>query len=283
MQEFSGRVAVVTGAASGIGLALARQFGGLGMKVVLADVERAALAEAVAALEKAGVEAIGVPTDVSVADQVSALAEQARDAFGSVHIVCNNAGVFAGGLSWQAPLSDWEWLLGVNVWGVIHGIRSFVPILLEHGQPAHIVNTASMAGLISAPYTSIYNMTKHAVVSLSESLYHELQLSQSKVSVSVLCPELISTRIDKSERNRPEHLKRGEDSDTTERAMVDTAISAQVATGLDPSELAERVLSAIREDRFYILSDDVWRRSAEQRLEDVRLARNPTFAPPVEG
>jgi NAD(P)-dependent dehydrogenase (short-subunit alcohol dehydrogenase family) len=281
VREFSGRVAVVTGAASGIGLALARCFGAQGMKLVLADIEEAALHEADAALRADGVSTLAVRTDVTRATDVATLAERTLDHFGAVHLVCNNAGVFTGGLCWEAPLEDYEWLIGVNVWGVIHGIRTFVPILLRQGGEGHVVNTASMAGLISVPFAGIYTMTKHAVLSLSETLYHELALRDSAVGVSALCPEIVSTRIDRSERNRPEHLRPRETPDSAERSMVLGSIETALPGGTPPATIAERVLDAVRERRFYVLSEDHWRRSSEARLEDLRSARNPTLAPPA--
>ena len=282
MKDLRGRVAVVTGAASGIGLALAKRLGSDGMKIVLADVDADALQQAAQALEKSGVEVLPVVTDVAKAEQVEALAEQALAAFGKIHVVCNNAGVMIGGLSWEAPLEDYEWVMGVNVWGVIHGIRTFVPILLEQEEPGHVINTASMAALASMPYTGIYFMTKHAVMSLSETLYHELTLRGAKVGVSVLCPEVIATNIDKSERSRPDGLRSSEER-SEERKVVEDALSRGVATGVPPEWVAERAVDAIGEGRFYVLSDEEWRRTAETRLEDIRLARNPTFAPPVPG
>ena len=282
MKDLRGRVAVVTGAASGIGLGLAKRLGSDGMKIVLADVEADALQQAAQALEKSGVEVLAVVTDVAKAEQVEALAEQALAAFGKIHVVCNNAGVMIGGLSWEAPLEDYEWVMGVNVWGVIHGIRTFVPILLEQEEPGHVINTASMAALASMPYTGIYFMTKHAVMSLSETLYHELTLRGAKVGVSVLCPEVIATNIDKSERSRPDRLRSSEER-SEERKVVEDALSRGVATGVPPKWIADRAVDAIGEGRFYVLSDEEWRRTAETRLEDIRLARNPTFAPPVPG
>jgi len=221
-------------------------------------------------------------TDVSRADQVEALARRTLDAFGAVHIVCNNAGVFTGGLCWEAPLADYEWVLGVNVWGVIHGIRTFVPILLAQGGEGHVVNTASMAALTTLPYAGIYHMSKHAVLALSECLHHELALRGSQVRVSALCPELVATHIDAAERNRPAHL-RSEQGAGAERELVRQAIAAGVAMGTPPAKIADRVLDAIREERFYVLSEDTWRRSSEMRCEDVRLGRNPTLAPPGTG
>ncbi|HVH06816.1 MAG TPA: SDR family NAD(P)-dependent oxidoreductase [Myxococcota bacterium] len=283
MKELRGKVAVVTGAASGIGRALAERFAREGMRVVLADVDAAGLAEAERALRASGAEALGVPTDVTRADAVSALAERTLDAFGGVHVVCNNAGVFAAGPSWQAPLSDYEFVLGVNVWGVIHGIRTFVPILLERGEEGHVVNTASMAALTSMPLTGAYTMSKHAVLALSETLYHELRGRGAKVGVSALCPEAIATGIGHSERVRPPHLSRktGE-ADGPEFALVESAIRTTIAKGLAPARIAERVVAAIREERFYVLpEDDPWLAACEVRSEDIRLRRNPTLAVPV--
>ena len=279
MEELKGRVAVVTGAASGIGRALSERFAAEGMRVVLADVEAEALEVARSELAAAGHEVHAVRTDVSQADDVQRLAESALEAFGKIHVVCNNAGVFAGGRTWEAPLSDYEWVFGVNQWGVIHGVRTFVPILLAQGEPGHVVNTASMAGVTSAPLAGAYYMSKHAVLALSESLYHELAQEEAAVGVSVLCPELINTGIGRSERNRPHHLKRDETGAEPGREAVEGALRELITTGLDPSEMAERVVEAIREDRFYILSEKGgnWRQACEQRLEDIRLARNPVL------
>ena len=279
MKEFRDRVAVVTGAASGIGRALTQVFAEQGMKIVAADIEEAALDEATRELEKSGTQALPVVTDVTEADQVQALADAALSEFGAIHIACNNAGVFTGGLCWQQPLEDYEWVMGVNLWGVIHGIRTFVPILLEQGGEAHIVNTASMAGVTVLPYAGIYHMTKHAVLSLSECLYHELQTTGSQLRVSALCPEGVATNIDTCERNRPAELDGG--PATAEGQLVQKAMVDFVAKGVPPRVLAERTLEAIREERFYILSDDAWRDSANQRAEDIRLGRNPTLSPPV--
>jgi NAD(P)-dependent dehydrogenase (short-subunit alcohol dehydrogenase family) len=280
MQELKGRVAVVTGAASGIGQALARRFAQEGMRVVLADVERDALARARDELLATGAEAIGVPTDVTQPDQVQALAEATLDAFGKVHVVCNNAGVFAGGLCWESPLSDYEWVFGVNVWGVLHGIRTFVPILLRQGEPAHVVNTVSMAGLTTAPLGSAYFMSKHAALALSECLYHELASQDASIGVSVLCPEVINTGIARSGRNRPPHLKRESEDANAASDLIEGALREFTAAGLDPSLMAERVVDGIRAGRFYLLSEEggSWRESCNTRLEDIRLARNPTLS-----
>jgi NAD(P)-dependent dehydrogenase (short-subunit alcohol dehydrogenase family) len=283
MKELFGKVAVVTGAASGIGKALARRFGEAGMKVVLADVEQTALASAGEELRAAGIDCISVLTDVRRESDVVRLADAAERAYGAVHVLCNNAGVFAGGLAWESPREDYVWLIDVNVWGVVHGVCTFVPRMRAHGEDAHIVNTASMAAVTNGPFSAIYYMTKHAVLGYTEALYHDLQMTQTNIGVSVLCPELIATRIADARRNRPADLA-ASDFNSPERELAEGTLRELAARqGLDPAVLAARVVDAIRENRFYILSDDGWRRSCEVRLEDVRLARNPTFSIPTEG
>jgi NAD(P)-dependent dehydrogenase (short-subunit alcohol dehydrogenase family) len=285
MQELRGRVAVVTGAAGGIGRALAERFAREGMRVVLADLDASALAVAEQALRAAGAETLAVPTDVSRADAVAALAERTLEVFGAVHVVCNNAGVFSAGPCWEAPLSDYEFVLGVNVWGVIHGVRSFVPILLRQGDEGHVVNTASMAALTSMPLTAAYTMSKHAVLAFSETLYHELRGRGARIGVSALCPEAVATGIAHSERVRPPHLRRKSgEAEGPEFALVEDAIRQAIARGLAPERIAERVVQAIREDRFYILPEaDPWLAACAARLEDIRLRRNPTLAVPGAG
>lgn len=282
MKDFNGKTAVITGGASGIGRAMGELFLARGMNVVLGDIERNALDATVAALAAGGGRCIGVVTDVSKADDVQRLADAALREFGAIHIACNNAGVFAGGLLWEESLADYQWQLGVNVWGVIHGIRTFIPIMAKQDSECHIVNTASMAAVTAMPYSGIYHMTKHAVLALSESLYHELAFHTPNVKVSVLCPEAINTGIAASERNRPDAYRRaGDIVESDARSMVAQALSDSVAAGLGPQVMAQRVFDAIVEGRFYILSDDAWRTAAHTRLDDVRLGRNPTFAPPV--
>jgi NAD(P)-dependent dehydrogenase (short-subunit alcohol dehydrogenase family) len=282
MQELRERVAVVTGAASGIGRALCERFAREGMKVVLADVDLPGLAEVERGLTENGARTLVVPTDVTRADAVSGLAERTLDAFGAVHVVCNNAGVFAAGPSWQAPLSDYEFVLGVNVWGVIHGIRTFVPILLEGGEEGHVVNTASMAALTAMPLSAAYSMSKHAVLALSETLYLELRGRGARIGVSALCPEAVATGIGRSERVRPDHLRRkAGEAEAPEFTLVETAIRDVIAGGLAPERIAERVVRAIREDRFYVLPDEgPWLEACRTRHEDIRLGRNPSLAVP---
>ena len=280
MQEFVGKTAVVTGAASGIGQALCTRFAALGMNLVMADIEADALA---AAAREISADVLAVETDVAVAESVEHLADRSFAQFGAVHVLCNNAGVFSGGSLWDAPLADYQWLMNVNVWGVIHGIHSFVPRMIEHGEPAHVVNTSSMAGLTSLPFAGIYHMTKHAVIGLSECLYHELRVANTQVHASVLCPELIATRIHRSERNRPTDLMGREPAGegAVTRDLVNQAISKGVESGIPPARIAERVVEAIRAERFYILAEDEWRDTCNARLDDVREARNPVLKAPM--
>jgi len=282
MKDFKGKTAVVTGGASGIGRAMAELFLARGMQVVLGDIEQQALDATVAALSAGGGQCIGVVADVARPEDVQRLADAALAAFGAIHVACNNAGVFAGGLLWEQSLADYQWQLGVNVWGVINGIRTFVPIMAAQDGECHIVNTASMAAVTAMPYSGIYHMTKHAVLALSESLYHELAFHAPNVKVSVLCPEAINTGIAASERNRPGRYRgAGDIVESQARTLVSQALADSVAAGLGPQVMAQRVLHAIEEGRFYILSEDAWRTAAHTRLDDIRLGRNPTFAPPV--
>ncbi len=277
MDTIDQRTAVITGAASGMGLAFARRFAREGANVVLADVEAGALDLAVDQLRSAGAEVLGVRTDVSRADEVEALAATAIEHYGRVNVVCNNAGVAAGGPIWELTLSDWEWTLGVNLWGVIHGIRSFVPHLIEHGD-AHVVNTASIAGHLSYPYMGAYNASKHAVVTISETLHHELQMAGSSVGVSVLCPGLVNTGILDSDRNRPERLQRplDEPDPTEEMEAMRAAIHEVYEQALDPAVVAYQVLDAILENRFYVFTDHDFDEAMAIRHADIDQRRQPT-------
>lgn len=281
MKEFGNKTAVVTGAASGIGLELARVFAEQGMNVVLADIEQRSLSQAVDAVSELGARAIGVPTDVGSGDSVAALCRASVERFGSVQVLCNNAGVYTGGQLWEQTEDDYEWLMRVNQWGIIHGLRHFVPQMISQGDDCHIVNTASMAALCTLPFAGIYHMTKHAVLALSECLYHELTMTAQQIAVSCLCPESVDTGIADSSRNRPADL--GDENITEMQKMSMTAIADATTGALPPRVLADRVLQAIRDKVFYILppDGDPWRHAANTRMEDVRLARNPTFAPPA--
>lgn len=277
MQEFAGKVAVVTGAASGIGLALARLFAEKEMRVVLADVEPVALEAAVAEVEALGAQALGVVTDVGDSASVEALKDRAVAAFGGIQVACNNAGVYTGGLLWEQTEEDYEWVMRVNQWGIIHGIRHFVPQMIAQGDDCHVVNTASMAGMCTMPFAGIYHMTKHAALALSECLFHELALSAPQVKVSALCPELIATGIATSSRNRPQQLAASCDTDASR--MVDDAIADATRDGLPPRVMAERVLQGIIDEQFYLCPPpgNPWHDSATARMEDCRLAQNPRF------
>ncbi|MFT6364872.1 MAG: NAD(P)-dependent dehydrogenase (short-subunit alcohol dehydrogenase family) [Halioglobus sp.] len=281
MNEFGNKTAVVTGAASGIGLELAKVFAEQGMNVVLADIESGKLSEAVAEVEALGAEAIGVLTDVGSGESVAALRRAAVDQFDSVQILCNNAGVFTGGLIWEQTEDDYEWLIRVNQWGVIHGLRHFVPQMISQGDECHIVNTSSMASMCTLPFAGIYHMTKHAALALSECLFHELAMTAPQINVSCLCPELVNTGIATSSRNRPADL--AEENITDMQKMSMTAITDATAGSLQPRALADRVLQAIKDQVFYVLppEDNPWCDTANTRLEDIRLVRNPTFAPPA--
>ena len=285
IQDFQGKTAVVTGAASGIGLGIAQRAAAEGMNVVLADLEGDALREAAKSVGQSGARTLGVVTDVSRPDALRELADRTLEEFGAVHLLFNNAGVFAaGGPVWETPIADYQWQFAVNVMGVIHGIRTFVPILLEQGEAAHIVNTASMAGLTASPLSSAYYVSKHAALSLSETLYLELTQRGAPIGVSVLCPELVDTRIGNAERNRQtEFTRKDEDDDAEgdhpERELVAQAIRELTKTGVPPSVLADRAFEAIRENRFYVLppEDSSWRRACNSRLDDIRNEQNPTF------
>ena len=281
MNELQNKTAVVTGAASGIGLDLARVFAEQGMNVVLADIEQPKLSEAVDAVTSLGAEALGVLTDVGSGESVAALRQASVDRFGSVQVLCNNAGVYTGGLLWEQTEDDYEWLIRVNQWGIIHGLRHFVPQMISQGDACHIVNTSSMASMCTLPFAGVYHMTKHAALALSECLFHELAMTAPQISVSCLCPELVNTGIAASARNRPADL--AEENITEMQQMSMTAITDATAGSLPPRVLADRVLQAIKDGVFYILppDDNPWRDTANTRLEDLRLVRNPSFAPPA--
>lgn len=279
MKDFRNKVAVVTGAASGIGRAMAARFATEGMAVVLADIEEEALARAGDEMNATGATALAVPTDVSKASDVEALADRAIDAFGAVHILCNNAGVAVYGVSWERPLKDWQWVLGVNLWGVIHGIRTFVPIMLAQHSEGHIVNTASVAGLTSTPLNSVYQVTKHGIVTLSEALHHEFALTGAKVKVSVLCPAWVNTRIMDAVRNRPAELWNEPPSDTgsPQTEMIEQGFRQAVAAGLTPEQVADQVFNAIRDERFYIITHPEFKDAVRTRMEEILDERDPTF------
>ena len=279
MKVFKDRVAVITGAASGFGREFALIGARLGMKLVLADVQQDALDATKAELEGKGAQVVAMICDVRHADQVQALADAAMARFGAVHLVFNNAGVGSGGLIWENTQADWEWVLGVNLWGVIHGTRIFTNLMLacvkaDPDYEGHIVNTASMAGLLNAPTMGVYNVSKHAVVSLSESLYQDLQLVEAPIGTSVLCPYFVPTGISQSHRNRPADLK-GDAPTASQRAaqaMSDKAVTSGKVTA---QEVAENTFKAISEQQFYIFSHPGALSNVQERMEDIMMIRNP--------
>ena len=279
MKNFSQRVAVITGAASGFGREFARTGAQLGMRLVLADVQKEALAETAAELEAAGAEVITQICDVRKGEQVEALGRTAMTSFGAVHLVFNNAGVGAGGLVWESTQADWEWVLGVNLWGVIHGVRLFTPMMLEAAKkdPAfqgHIVNTASMAGLLTPPNMGIYNVTKHAVVALTETLYQDLKLVSEQISASVLCPYFVPTGINQSERNRPSHLPpvAPTKSQLIGQAMSDKAVGSGKVSA---AQVAQMVFDAMKAEQFYIYSHPKALGNAQTRFDAIVHGSNP--------
>jgi NAD(P)-dependent dehydrogenase (short-subunit alcohol dehydrogenase family) len=280
MEQLEGRIAVVTGGASGIGRGMVEAFAAQGMKVVIADVEKPALDKAVEEIRAGGAEVIGVECDVSKQEAVDAVAQQALDAFGAVHVLCNNAGVGGAGgkATWECTLDDWNWVLGVNLMGVIHGIRSFVPIMLEQADEGHIVNTASMAGLI--PGGGGYGVSKHAVVALSESMFNEFANRGSKLGVSVLCPGWVNTRILESERNRPEAPREDPGANAAQFEAMREIVAGLVKGGLDPREVGDIVAEAIRTRRFYVLTHP-WQNMVEHRMQNILQDRDPVGVPPA--
>jgi len=275
MKDFKDKVAVITGAASGIGRALADRCVQEGMKAVLADVEAEPLATAEASLKASGATVLAVQTDVSQVRDVEALAQKTMEAFGAVHVLCNNAGVGTEAAVWESTLAEWEWIVGVNLWGVVHGVRVFVPLMLAQDAECHIVNTASTAGLISGPGLGAYKVTKHGVVTLSETLHHELAERGAKVKVSVLCPGIVNTRIMESARNRPGDLPpTGPRGPASEERWE--ALRRLVPAGMPAAQVADAVFEALRKDRFYILTHPEGKEAVRTRMEDILQERNPT-------
>ena len=276
MKELKGKVAAVTGAASGRGRSMALAFAAEGMDLALADVDEVNLSAVQDEVLAKGVRAITLKVDVSNAQQLEVFRDQTLTRLGGVHVVCNNAGVSPLGPVWENSPADWQWILGVNLWGVIHGVRAFTPHLIKQDE-GHIVNTASVAGLISPPGSGAYNVTKHGVVALSESLYHDLRERNSKVGVSVLCPAYVPTGIVDSERNRPKDLPTSTKSEATlaREAMLRKA----VASGkISADQVAQAVLAAIRDERFYILTHPRIKGAIQARMEDIlneSAPRNP--------
>jgi NAD(P)-dependent dehydrogenase (short-subunit alcohol dehydrogenase family) len=281
MKNFKDKVAVITGGASGLGREFANTAAGLGMKLVLADVQQDALDKAKAELEGQGASVLAMLCDVRKGEQVQALADATMKQFGGVHLLFNNAGVGSGGLIWENSEADWEWVLGVNVWGVIHGVRIFTKLMLEcaKSDPAfegHIVNTASMAGLLNAPTMGVYNVSKHAVVSLSETLYQDLQLVEAPIGASVLCPYFVPTGISQSHRNRPADVAMTAEATASQKAAQAMTVKAVESGKVSAADVAQITFDAIRDGQFYIYSHPGALGGVADRMDEIVHHKNPS-------
>ena len=279
ISDFKGKTAVITGAGSGFGLALSRIGASLGMQLVLIDVQQDALDAANAELQAAGAQTLAFRLDVSNAAQMEAMAYSVKSRWGAPHLVFNNAGVGSGGLIWENSTQDWDWVLGVNVMGAVHGVRLFTPMMLEAAAQdaawqGHIVNTASMAGLLNPPNMGVYNVSKHAVVALSETLYQDLRLVTGQIGASVLCPYFVDTGISQSFRNRPADMEgKPTRSQQVQHAMISKAVASSKVSA---AEVAQLVFDAVANNQFYIYSHPKAIGAVQTRLEDVLQARNPS-------
>jgi NAD(P)-dependent dehydrogenase (short-subunit alcohol dehydrogenase family) len=269
-------VAVITGAGSGFGREFARIGASLGMKLVLADIQADALAATAEELRAGGADLVAERIDVSKGDQVEALARRTKEAFGGVHLLFNNAGVAPGGLIWENSPKDWEWALGVNLWGVIHGVRCFVPMMLEQGDECHVVNTASVAGLLSPQMMGVYNVSKHGVVTLSETLFNDLRLVGARIGVTLLCPAFVPTGIHASERNRPQEFAPNAEPTESMLAAQRATEKATRSGKISAPDVAKMTFDAIRENRFYVVTHPKILASVELRLQDIVAQRNPS-------
>lgn len=280
MREFRDKVAVVTGAASGMGRAFAERFAQEGMHVVLADIEEPALQTAIDDMTRSGYDVLGVRADVANLQSVQQLAQQALDRFGKINLVCNNAGVdgYLDGPLWEATDKDWQWTFGVNFWGVVHGVRTFLPIMLEQDDDGHMVNTASATGVVQA--NNMYGITKHAVVALSEVVYTQLKQRGARVGISALCPGVVNTRIFEAARNRPAELRNAQPgSDAEAGARMRAQMIEGMASALPPTHVADMVVSAIQNEQFYILTDHDWDARIEARHRNIMQRGVPTGSP----
>ena len=277
MKDFQGKVAVITGGASGLGLEIARLAAKKGLKLVLADIEERALKQAELEFSDQGVEVLALRTNVALAEDVDFLAQQTLARFGAVHLLFNNAGVALSKTTWETTVADWEWVLGVDLWGVIHGVRVFTPLMLKQDTPCHIINTASVAGMLSTQGMAAYNVAKHGVVTLSETLYHDLRRRNAKIDVSVLCPAWVNTAIWDSARNRPDDLLNESEQKSLDDAKLEESARQAVQSGkVSAPQVAEIVFSAIENNQFYILTHPKIKKWIGLRVEDILQDRQPS-------
>jgi len=276
MKQFRDRTAVITGAASGIGLELARRAAAEGMNLVLADIEHGKLEAAAATLGLPADRLLLQKTDVSREAEVAALADAAFARFGGVHLLCNNAGVGLTRVSWELTTADWEWVLGVDLWSVIHGVQYFVPRMLKQAEGGHLVNTSSVAGLLSTPGMAAYNVAKHGVVTLSETLYGELRAAGANIGVSLLCPAWVPTAIHESARNRPDRFGAAKPAAGLSAAYEERMASAVKSGRLTAADMASEVFAAVAEDRFYVIPHRKINNAIQLRMDDIMNLRNPT-------
>ena len=274
MEQLAGKVAVITGGGSGIGRALARRFAAEGMKVVLADVNEASMRMVEAELAEGGTEVLPVLCDTSLEPSVHALAQATLERFGAAHVLCNNAGVAGNGDPWAGPMSAWEWVMGINVYGVVHGIRAFLPIMTDQGE-GHIVNTASMAGLVALPGAAAYNASKHAVVAISEGLFLELKNTGSAVSCSVLCPGFVRTNLMVGQQWQDRLGTPPPATGNPVGKMIEDLLAQGVETGVDPDGIAAQVADAVKSDRFWILTHPEMRDAPVARMQRAAAQENP--------
>ena len=279
MQDLKGKVAVITGGAEGIGKAIAIAAAAEGMKLVLADIDADKLNATVEELAGTGAEVIGLRTDVSQESSMQALADAAFKRFGNVHLLINNAGVALAKSAWETTQKDWEWVMGVNLYGVTNGLRAFIPRMLEKGEEGHIVNTASIAGLLSEPALAAYNVSKFGVVTLSEGLHHDLTLRKAKINVSVLCPGWVKTRIAEAERHREADQRTDFTKIDKVSVMTGMSIMKAVQNGIEPQQVASDVINAVKTNKFYILTHPHTKAGIQIRMEDILQERAPTLLP----
>ena len=277
MKEFKDKVAVITGGASGLGLEIARLAARKGMKLVLSDIEERALKQAELEFADQGVDVLSVRTNVAIAEDVEQLAEKTMERFGAVHLLFNNAGVALNKTAWETSVADWEWVLGVDLWGVIHGVRVFTPIMLRQNSPSHIINTASVAGMLSTQGMAAYNVAKHGVVTLSETLYHDLKRRAATIDVSVLCPAWVNTAIWDSARNRPEDLQNSVERKAEDDIKLEESARHAIQSGkVTAPMVAEIVFAAIEANQFYILTHPKIKKWVGLRVEDILQDRQPS-------